>query len=93
MGENQGWLQPTCFMGMLVFSESISAFLGTKKVLLVMSIQLQVKSKYYDYILVRAESSLIPAFPRQPFHGCSRGRGGSCVSPVPCDTNVPLCRS
>ncbi|OPJ78059.1 leucine-rich repeat-containing protein 16C isoform A [Patagioenas fasciata monilis] len=32
--------------------ESISAFLGTKKVLLVMSIQLQVKSKYYDYILV-----------------------------------------
>ncbi|KAK2530022.1 Rltpr [Columba guinea] len=32
--------------------ESISAFLGTKKVLLVTSIQLQVKSKYYDYILV-----------------------------------------
>ncbi|NXV24297.1 CARL2 protein, partial [Cepphus grylle] len=32
--------------------EGITAFLGTKKVLLVMSIQLQVKSKYDDYILV-----------------------------------------
>ncbi|XP_055674575.1 capping protein, Arp2/3 and myosin-I linker protein 2 isoform X4 [Falco peregrinus] len=32
--------------------ESITTFLGTKKVLLVMSIQLQVKSKYDDYILV-----------------------------------------
>ncbi|XP_074958225.1 capping protein, Arp2/3 and myosin-I linker protein 2 [Phalacrocorax aristotelis] len=32
--------------------EGITAFLGTKKVLLVMSIQLQVKSKYNDYILV-----------------------------------------
>ncbi|NXW38445.1 CARL2 protein, partial [Phaetusa simplex] len=32
--------------------EGIAAFLGTKKVLLVMSIQLQVKSKYDDYILV-----------------------------------------
>lgn len=83
MGENQGWLHPTCFMGMLVFSESISAFLGTKKVLLVTSIQLQVKSKYYDYILVRAESSLIPAFPRQPFHGCSRGQGWLVCQPCP----------
>ncbi|NWR62425.1 CARL2 protein, partial [Bucorvus abyssinicus] len=33
-------------------SEGITAFLGTKKVLLVLSIQLQVKSKYDDYILV-----------------------------------------
>ncbi|NWH58266.1 CARL2 protein, partial [Geococcyx californianus] len=33
-------------------SEGISAFLGTKKILLVMSIQMQVKSKYDDYILV-----------------------------------------
>ncbi|NXE09201.1 CARL2 protein, partial [Lophotis ruficrista] len=32
--------------------EGIIAFLGTKKVLLVMSIQLQVKSKYDDYLLV-----------------------------------------
>ncbi|NXW23190.1 CARL2 protein, partial [Circaetus pectoralis] len=32
--------------------EGITTFLGTKKVLLVMSIQLQVKSKYDDYILV-----------------------------------------
>ncbi|XP_010192106.1 PREDICTED: leucine-rich repeat-containing protein 16C-like, partial [Mesitornis unicolor] len=32
--------------------EGITAFLGTKKVLLVMSVQLQVKSKYDDYILV-----------------------------------------
>ncbi|KAM7100988.1 LOW QUALITY PROTEIN: capping protein, Arp2/3 and myosin-I linker protein 2 [Ciconia maguari] len=32
--------------------EGIIAFLGTKKVLLLMSIQLQVKSKYDDYILV-----------------------------------------
>ncbi|XP_009951680.1 PREDICTED: leucine-rich repeat-containing protein 16C-like, partial [Leptosomus discolor] len=32
--------------------EGITAFLGTKKVLLVMSIQLHVKSKYDDYILV-----------------------------------------
>ncbi|XP_061301474.1 capping protein, Arp2/3 and myosin-I linker protein 2 isoform X2 [Pezoporus flaviventris] len=32
--------------------ESITAFLGTKEVLLVMSVQLQVKSKYDDYILV-----------------------------------------
>ncbi|NXN42239.1 CARL2 protein, partial [Rhinoptilus africanus] len=32
--------------------EGITAFLGTKKVLLVMSIQLQVKSKYDDYVLV-----------------------------------------
>ncbi|XP_014802415.1 PREDICTED: leucine-rich repeat-containing protein 16C [Calidris pugnax] len=32
--------------------EAITAFLGTKKILLVMSIQLQVKSKYDDYILV-----------------------------------------
>ncbi|NXF49668.1 CARL2 protein, partial [Oceanites oceanicus] len=32
--------------------EGITAFLGTKKVLLVMSIQLQVKSKYDDFILV-----------------------------------------
>ncbi|XP_026712786.1 capping protein, Arp2/3 and myosin-I linker protein 2 [Athene cunicularia] len=32
--------------------EGITSFLGTKKVLLVMSIQLQVKSKYDDYILV-----------------------------------------
>ncbi|NWQ90585.1 CARL2 protein, partial [Burhinus bistriatus] len=32
--------------------EGITAFLGTKKVLLVLSIQLQVKSKYDDYILV-----------------------------------------
>ncbi|XP_053934284.1 capping protein, Arp2/3 and myosin-I linker protein 2 isoform X4 [Cuculus canorus] len=32
--------------------EGIAAFLGTKKILLVMSIQLQVKSKYDDYILV-----------------------------------------
>ncbi|GAB0195723.1 capping protein, Arp2/3 and myosin-I linker protein 2 [Grus japonensis] len=34
--------------------EGITAFLGTKKVLLVMSVQLQVKSKYDDYILVLA---------------------------------------
>ncbi|NXU57287.1 CARL2 protein, partial [Turnix velox] len=45
-------LQPPGFMGTLVFSEGITSFLGTKKVLLVMSIQLQVKSKYDDYILV-----------------------------------------
>ncbi|NWS72027.1 CARL2 protein, partial [Crotophaga sulcirostris] len=32
--------------------EGITAFLGTKKILLVMSIQLQVKAKYDDYILV-----------------------------------------
>ncbi|NXD87404.1 CARL2 protein, partial [Halcyon senegalensis] len=32
--------------------EGITAFLETKKVLLVMSVQLQVKSKYCDYILV-----------------------------------------
>ncbi|NWW04969.1 CARL2 protein, partial [Oreocharis arfaki] len=32
--------------------EGIAAFLGTKKVLLVLSIQLQVKSKYDDFILV-----------------------------------------
>ncbi|NXL62894.1 CARL2 protein, partial [Chordeiles acutipennis] len=32
--------------------EGITAFLGTKKVLLVMNVQLQVKSKYDDYILV-----------------------------------------
>ncbi|NXJ55616.1 CARL2 protein, partial [Spizaetus tyrannus] len=32
--------------------EGITAFLGTKKVLLVMSVQQQVKSKYDDYILV-----------------------------------------
>ncbi|KAM6195025.1 capping protein, Arp2/3 and myosin-I linker protein 2 [Sarcoramphus papa] len=32
--------------------EGITAFLGTKKILLVMSVQLQVKSKYDDYILV-----------------------------------------
>ncbi|NXW04819.1 CARL2 protein, partial [Fregetta grallaria] len=32
--------------------EGITTFLGTKKVLLVMSIQLQVKSKYDDFILV-----------------------------------------
>ncbi|NXY77578.1 CARL2 protein, partial [Glareola pratincola] len=32
--------------------EGITAFLGTQKVVLVMSIQLQVKSKYDDYILV-----------------------------------------
>ncbi|KAF1537721.1 Capping protein, Arp2/3 and myosin-I linker protein 2, partial [Eudyptes schlegeli] len=32
--------------------EGITTFLGTKKVVLVMSIQLQVKSKYDDYILV-----------------------------------------
>ncbi|NXQ19172.1 CARL2 protein, partial [Peucedramus taeniatus] len=32
--------------------EAITAFLGTKKVLLVLSIQLQVKSKYEDFILV-----------------------------------------
>ncbi|XP_014736171.1 PREDICTED: leucine-rich repeat-containing protein 16C [Sturnus vulgaris] len=32
--------------------EGITAFLGTKKVLLVLSIQLQVKSKYEDFILV-----------------------------------------
>lgn len=58
----------------MVFSEGITAFLGTKKVLLVMSIQLQVKSKYDDYILVRAESSLVPAFLVSP---------GSCfVSPL-----------
>ncbi|NWH28625.1 CARL2 protein, partial [Grus americana] len=43
--------------------EGITAFLGTKKVLLVMSVQLQVKSKYDNYILVRAESSLVPACP------------------------------
>ncbi|KAM6253160.1 capping protein, Arp2/3 and myosin-I linker protein 2 [Porphyrio hochstetteri] len=34
--------------------EGITAFLGTKKVLLVMSVQLQVKSKYDDYVLVLA---------------------------------------
>ncbi|NXV49809.1 CARL2 protein, partial [Uria aalge] len=45
-------LQPSHFMGTLVFSEGIIAFLGSKKLLLVMSIQLQVKSKYDDYILV-----------------------------------------
>ncbi|XP_053808638.1 capping protein, Arp2/3 and myosin-I linker protein 2 isoform X2 [Vidua chalybeata] len=39
-------------MWTLVFSEGITAFLGTKKVLLVLSIQLQVKSKYDDFILV-----------------------------------------
>ncbi|NXJ65264.1 CARL2 protein, partial [Rostratula benghalensis] len=33
-------------------SEGITTFLGPKKILLVMSIQLQVKSKYDDYILV-----------------------------------------
>ncbi|PKU32222.1 leucine-rich repeat-containing protein 16hypothetical protein [Limosa lapponica baueri] len=43
-------------MGTLVFSEGIIAFLGTKKILLVMSIQLQVKSKYDDYILVVIET-------------------------------------
>ncbi|XP_009289108.1 PREDICTED: capping protein, Arp2/3 and myosin-I linker protein 2 [Aptenodytes forsteri] len=32
--------------------EGITTFLGTKKVVLVMSVQLQVKSKYDDYILV-----------------------------------------
>ncbi|KAM6380717.1 capping protein, Arp2/3 and myosin-I linker protein 2 isoform 1-T1 [Pluvialis apricaria] len=32
--------------------EGITAFLGTKKVLLVLSVQLQVKAKYDDYILV-----------------------------------------
>ncbi|XP_062477151.1 capping protein, Arp2/3 and myosin-I linker protein 2 isoform X1 [Pezoporus occidentalis] len=32
--------------------EGITTFLGTKEVLLVMSVQLQVKSKYDDYILV-----------------------------------------
>ncbi|KAM6057509.1 LOW QUALITY PROTEIN: capping protein, Arp2/3 and myosin-I linker protein 2 [Chlamydotis macqueenii] len=32
--------------------EGITSFLGTKKVLLVMSVQLQVKSKYDDYLLV-----------------------------------------
>ncbi|NXX40449.1 CARL2 protein, partial [Tricholaema leucomelas] len=34
------------------FPEGITTFLGTKKVLLVVSVQLQVKSKYDDYILV-----------------------------------------
>ncbi|NXP45697.1 CARL2 protein, partial [Heliornis fulica] len=34
--------------------EGITTFLGTKKVLLVMSVQLQVKSKYDDYVLVLA---------------------------------------
>ncbi|NXP76254.1 CARL2 protein, partial [Ramphastos sulfuratus] len=34
------------------FSEGITTFLGTKKVLLVVSVQLLVKSKYDDYILV-----------------------------------------
>ncbi|NXK49419.1 CARL2 protein, partial [Chauna torquata] len=36
----------------LVFSEGITASLGTKKILLVKSVQLQVKSKYDDFILV-----------------------------------------
>ncbi|OWK61712.1 Leucine-rich repeat-containing protein 16C [Lonchura striata] len=46
-------------MWTLVFSEGITAFLGTKKVLLVLSIQLQVKSKYDDFILVCAEPGLV----------------------------------
>lgn len=40
----------------LVFPEGITASLGTKKILLVKSVQLQVKSKYDDFILVRAAS-------------------------------------
>lgn len=79
-------------MGTLVFSEGITTFLGTKKVVLVMSVQLQVKSKYDDYILVRAESGLVPAFPVSPgncFVAAVGDRGGSCVTPVPCHTNVP----
>lgn len=39
-----------------VFPEGITAFLGAKKILLVKSVQLQVKSKYDDFILVRAAS-------------------------------------
>lgn len=39
-----------------VFPEGITASLGAKKILLVKSVQLQVKSKYDDFILVRAVS-------------------------------------
>lgn len=76
--QGQGWLQSCHFMWTLVFSEGISTFLGTKEVLLVMSIQLQVKSKYDDYILVHAQSSLVPAFPVSPgshFMGTPQGMG------------------
>lgn len=95
VGEDQGWLQPPHFVGTLVFSEGITTFLGTKKVLLVLSVQLQVKSKYDDYILVRAESSLVPAFPLSPgsrFVAAVGDRGGSRVTPVLCHTDVPLPR-
>ena len=94
-GEDQGWLQPPHFMRTLVFSEGITAFLGTKKILLVMSVQLQVKSKYDDYILVRAEPGPVPAFPVSPgscFTAAVEDRGGSHVTAVPCHTNVPLPR-
>lgn len=91
-GEDRGWLQTPRFMGTLFFSEGITAFLGTKKVLLVMSVQLQVKSKYDDYILVRAESGLVPAFPVSPgscFMAAVGDGGGSPVTAVPRHTNVP----
>lgn len=76
-------------MWTLVFSEGITAFLGTKKVLLVLSIQLQVKSKYDDFILVCAESGLVPAFlvsPGRCFMVAVRDRGGFHVTMVPCHT-------
>lgn len=76
-------------MRTLVFSEGITTFLGTKKVLLVLSIQLQVKSKYDDFILVRAEPSLVPTFLvslGSCFMAAVRDRGGSHVTTVPCHT-------
>ncbi|KAF2976069.1 hypothetical protein EK904_008523 [Melospiza melodia maxima] len=43
----------------LLPGEGITTFLGTKKVLLVLSIQLQVKSKYDDFILVHSSFSFL----------------------------------
>lgn len=73
------------------FSEGITTFLGTKKVLLVVSVQLQVKSKYDDYILVGAEPCPLPASPPSP-RSWVGARGGSCVTLPPCHNPVHLPR-
>jgi len=91
MNQERG-LRPPSFTGTLVFSEGITAFLGTKKVLLVMSVQLQVKSKYDDCILVRAESRLLPPLPVSPgsrFAAAVGNGSGSRVTPAPRHAGVP----
>lgn len=72
------------FMQTLIFLEGITTFLGTKEVLLMMSVQLQVKSKYDDYILVCAESGLAPAFQVSPgqLPAIPRQQQGTEVAPV-----------